>query len=143
MQRRRAGIRLATYRYVENIVRDFNDYPKLIAQREEEVMTPHRPIDENIGGGRASLSPNQVERVVSDLLEDKRLNTLKDEYNAVNSVYERLIDEHKEVVRLLYMTRPRAKTLDGIAIECDYSRRQVIRVKHRFINDVAEKLGLS
>ncbi|PJH58718.1 transcriptional regulator, partial [Salmonella enterica subsp. enterica serovar Typhimurium] len=61
--------------------------------------------------------------------------------NAIIGVYNRLIDEKKEVIKLYYWDKPGQLTWDGVAHETSTSRRTAIRWRKKFIQDIADVLG--
>lgn len=139
----RAGLRVETYTFIEGIIRNYKTYPRWISQRKEEIIAPHKQIDENIGGGRGGSISNTTERAVTALVLDKSLMSLQREYEAVDLAFNTCEEKTKEIIELYYLQRPRTKTWDGVAQEVGYSKKQCQRLRDGFVKFIAEQIGLT
>lgn len=135
-------LRITTFKYLEEIIRRSDDYPKEINLREQEIINPYRISDENIGGGRSDVIANQTERIATKLVTDRRLSNLQREYDAFRKTFDSCDDNVKEIITMAYIDKPRTKTWDGIAVRSGYSRAQCFRYRDAFILAMAEELGL-
>lgn len=75
------------------------------------------------------------------LHEHKRLEKMERNSNAILKVYDNLIDEKKELVKLYYWKRPGELTWEGIAKEIHVSRITAIRWRKAFVYAIAKELG--
>ena len=91
-------MRRNTFKNIEAILRDYPDYDRYIADREESILYPDAIYsDENIGGGRGSRISNPTEQKALTIAEDKRLNTLKTYRDGV----EKVINESDPITNMI------------------------------------------
>ena len=128
---------------LEYILLEYLDYPSYIKQVEEELLNPHTvDVDENIGGGRGSHLSNPTERIALSIVDDKRLNRIQAQQQAVDKVYQESLPKTQEIIREYYWQRPRTKTWDGVAKQVNYSRRQCHNLRNDFFDRLADELGM-
>ncbi|MDT2814347.1 hypothetical protein P7H75_05770 [Vagococcus carniphilus] len=135
-------MRKGTFKYIEQIIEDYDKYDNLIKKREQEIWHPQRETDENIGGGQRPRDFNMVERLASRLVEDERLCRLKDEKDALDRAFRICRPGTDKIIRMWYLDKPRLKTWDGVAKEVNWSRRTCINLRDEFIQSVADELGM-
>lgn len=135
-------LRTGTYKYIESILKSYEDYEKHIKLRELEILTPHTGKDENIGGGRSSLKSDPTARTANKLIQDRKLQTLKDEYQAVQKALGESDAITTRIISIWYFKKPRLITWDGVAKKLHLSRSQCIRKRNAFILMVADELGI-
>lgn len=136
----RSGLRDGTYKSIESILRTYRQYPDWISNRTQEIMYPVVEIDENVGGGRSSQVSNPTEKIVSNLIMDKRLSELYREYNAVNYAFDSCVNDNvKRIIELYYIKR--THNWKGIAELTNYSEKQCQRLRDKFVKSVADYLG--
>jgi len=83
-------VKQGTFKYIEQLLRDYPEMDNYIKQREEELIFPDElAIDQNIGGGRSSFISKPTERMAITITEDKRLQMLIRYKRAID----KLIDE--------------------------------------------------
>jgi len=132
-----------TFKYIEQLLRDYPDMGAYIKKREEALIYPDElELDTNIGGGRSPFISKPTERIAITITEDKRLQEL----SRCKQAIDRLIDEADfitvGVVQMFYFARPRLKTWDGIAQDTGMSERHCRRLRDKFFGLVADELGL-
>lgn len=71
----------------------------------------------------------------------KKIDYLTALTTAIATVYERLPEYKKELVRLKYWVPVQTLTWDGIAQKCYVSRRQAFKYRDEFITSIAHHLG--
>ncbi|GBG94634.1 transcriptional regulator [Ligilactobacillus salitolerans] len=132
------------FAFIREIIEDYPNYEKYIKQREDEIMYRHQEfVDENIGGGKAqNVRDESNEYIVISLSDDKRLNSLKRNYEAVHDCLKNTDEYTQGIIYELYIAENRLYTLNGIADKIGYSRNQVMRKRDAFFEAVAEELGL-
>ncbi len=132
------------FNFIREIVEDYPNYSRYIAQREEEILYRYNEFqDENIGGGKAeNVRDESNEYVAISLAEDKNLNSLKRQQNAISEALAHCGQTTYDIVYELYLRENQQYTLDGIARITHFSRRQVINLRNKFFEDVASRIGL-
>lgn len=135
-------IEQSTFRYVEGILHSFEKYPRMISNRRLEITNPYTETDGNIGGGSGNRISNETERMASRLISDKKLMGLTSRYNAMKETLARADDKTRQIIEIYYIKKPRLVTWEGVAEQVDYSSRQCRRIRDKFIQDLAEELGL-
>ena len=137
-------MRAGTFKYIEQLLRDYPDMGAYIAKREEELIYPcEMELDQNIGGGRSSFISKPTERMAITIIEDKRLRELARCKQAIDKLIDEVDPITAGVIQMFYFAKPRLKTWDGIALDSGLSERQCRRFRDRFFNLVAEELGLT
>lgn len=123
----------------------FNYYKTLkeIKLLEESILHPYREpweVDENTGGGQASFISNPTEATTIRLTRHKQLNYLREIASAIETVYNELPNDYKELVKARYWTN-RSLVWNEIAVQCNVSKRQAIRWRDDIIQATVEVLG--
>lgn len=137
-------MRTGTFKYIEQLLRDYPDMGNYIARREEELIYPDELcIDQNIGGGRSPFISKPTERMAITMVEDKRLRELARCKQAIDKLIDEVDPITAGVIQMFYFAKPRLKTWDGIALDSGLSERQCRRFRDKFFNLVAEELGLT
>ncbi|EKB54480.1 RinA family phage transcriptional regulator [Facklamia hominis] len=135
-------LRSGTYKYIESILRSYHDYEQYIYLREQELLNPHKDCDTNVGGGRGNAISDPTRIKASRLVEDRKVQVLKAEKQAVEKALASVDDVSKEIIVLWYLKKPRLVTWDGVANKVHLSRSQCIRRRDNFISLIADELGL-
>lgn len=133
----------ATFRYLEKILRDYPLTEKYIKNREQELIYKFQEMkDENVGGGRAINKKNDiVERMAIDLATDRRLYNIQRNYEAVEECLKWSKNDVRKVIKAIYFL-PNNKSLEGIASELHTSKSAVIRKRNKFMDNLADKIGI-
>ena len=132
-----------TFKYIEQLLRDYPEMDNYIKQREEELIFPDElAIDQNIGGGRSSFISKPTERMAITITEDKRLQMLIRYKRAIDKLIDEVDPITVGVVQMFYFQKPRLRTWEGIAIDSGLSERQCRRFRDKFFVMMADELGL-
>lgn len=136
-------LKSSTFKYIENEIYSYHETLRHIELLEYELMNRSTTDDENIGAGKNSVrnTSSETERKATALLTDKRIVRLQQKVNAVEKVYNQLLPEKKEVIKLYYWDKPGELTWEGIAKETNTSRATALRWRKQFVEDVARELG--
>lgn len=134
-------IRKVTFRHIEAELYAYHETKKEIVRLRNDILFGSSPVDENVGGGRSSLTSDRVGLTVSRLTSDKRLIALEDIAEAINFVYMRLTEERQKLVQLRYWTKPQLLTWDGVALKLEVSRRTAINWRDEIVYAIAERVG--
>lgn len=135
-------MRRNTFKQIEIILSDYPDYDRYIKQREMEIMTPYAVSDENIGGGKSNLTSSPDEKKAIKLADDRVLNKLREQRDAVDKVMQNVDLKTYQIISLYYFARPRRMTWEGIAQELSYSKRQCQNIRTAVFEKLADELGL-
>jgi len=132
------------FNYIAMIVRDYSTSEMYIHQRERELMNKFQEFrDENVGGGRAQNRKDEsTERMAITLAEDRRLNNLKKNEEAVRKALESSDQITKDIIYELYLRENCILTLEGIAQKAHLSVAAVKKRRIKFFEKVAEEIGL-
>lgn len=134
-------IRKATFKHVESELYSFKDTKKEIQKLRQEIVYGSTSNDENVGAGKNSYrSPGRpTEMIATRLVTDKRLRNLEEIVEAIESVYENLSDEQRDLINLRYWNGKHS--WEHIAEKCNMSERTVYRHRKAIICTIAEKVG--
>ena len=135
-------MRNSTKKYLED---ELFSYPKMhqyINSLREEIVNPWKPQDENIGGGKSNGNVSTVEIKATRLVNDKRLNRMREVKQAIETVYREASIEEKDLLEIYYFKQPRTLTIDGVAQELSVSRRTVFRLRNKILTRFADELGI-
>lgn len=135
-------MRNSTYKYLEAELFEYPSIKKHIESIREEVITPYREVDENVGGGKSNTNVSTVEIAATRLITDRRLIQLEKMKTAIENVYNRCTYTERELIELYYFKKPRLYTPDGIADKLYISRRQFFKLKKAIILSLANELGI-
>lgn len=138
-------LRRKTFQYIESEVYNLHETLKEIELTESEVLHPfdEDPEDPTIvkGANSVRIPGDPTGRTATLLVEHKKLKRMKQVTNAILKVYNSLVDEKKEVIKLYYWDKPGELKWEGVAKETFTSRRTAIRWRNAFIQDIAKELG--
>lgn len=131
-----------TYRYLESEISSFADTQKEYQRRRAELLTDRQEVDEAQSSSKPNTISNPTERYALRLVDDKRLAKLREIIEAIQTVYDASTHEHKQFIEMNYWQKPRARTIDGIAIELGVSPRTLYRMRNEIVYNLAKKLGI-
>lgn len=138
-------LKKATFKHIESELYSYKDTLKEIEFIRNNIMFCKEEIDENVGGGRASLPGKPTETIATKLVTNKHLEQLERIVEAIEDVYYSLPDEYKRLIQLRYWTSRKYKweqkmTWERIANEIHVSERQARRMREEIVQAIAEKL---
>ena len=131
----------AKFNYLIQIIKDYPNVPKYLHEREDEILHPWRDTDSNIGGGRATPSNGQ-ERLLVKLSDDRRLNAIRTQYDAVGKCLASADPDTARIIHELYLKPRITLTVDGVAEKLSESVATVKRKRVAFIESLADELGV-
>jgi RinA family phage transcriptional activator len=134
-------LKKATFKHIESELYSYKDTLKEIEFIRNNIMFCKEEIDENVGGGRASLPGKPTENIATRLATHRRLTKLEEIANAIEKVYVNLPETHQKLIQLRYWTRPQRYTWEGIAEQLHVNRATAFRWRDQIINSIAEVLG--
>ena len=127
--------------HVESELEMYHQTKKDIMLKREEILYPHVPTDANVGGGRSNLPGDPTARKGTALEGDRTLKSLTQIVDVIDYVYSGLDDEKKELVKLMYWTKPKTLTRHGVAIKLNVTVRTVNRWRREIIYAIAALMG--
>lgn len=133
-------LRAGTFKHIESELFAYWDTVKEIARLQEEIIHA-TPDIKNIGGGRSNLPGDPTGTTVVALVSHRRLEQLEKIVDAIQTVYERLPEDKKKLIRLKYWTHPQTLTWDGIARQVPISKRMALYWRDEIVLEIAHRLG--
>ena len=132
--------------YILDLLSDYNNIPKYIKEREDEIRHPIIERDDNVGGGRAQNKPgNPTEQLVITLTDDLRLKKLEKEYQVITDCYNKADPDTQTIVReLCFKDRHhRVYTMEGLFLQhkINVGPSKGYKLRNEFIKDVAKGFG--
>ena len=129
---------------VEAILRDYPDLETYIKNRKQELMIPHREIDDNVGGGKSSKISKPQEQMIITIDADKRLKVLEREKAAVEKCFFESDTDTQIIIKELYFRRYPKYTTEGLSLNhvVNCSIRTIKRMKGAFLRRLASELDI-
>ena len=117
-------------------------YPENKAEYEETVEEIMNQKGENDGQPKGNNIGNPTERLAIKIADDPRLQRIKCEMDAVESVYNTMRPEHQKVIRVRFWSY-RYHNMKYFDMErcTSYADRQMKKIVSVFIREVGKKLG--
>lgn len=130
-----------TRQYVRSRLYKYNEYKKDIQEIRQSIMTPWKESDENIGGGRSSLPVFEVEEKAFKLISNEQLAFRTKFLYVVDTLLAKCNDEVQKIIEMKYFAHE-SNSWVKIASEVGYSEDGCRKIERKFIDSVAEKIGL-
>lgn len=117
---------------------------KLIKRREFEVEWPFREFeDENVGGGRSSVTVNKAEKILEAKEKDNYLQRLYYLRNIRDAVLDVMTEQQKEIYKLRFCTNDYYDWLMvGELLKPQLSRAQIYRKREKLLELLAKEEGI-
>lgn len=131
----------AKFNYLIQIIKDYPNVPKYLHEREDEILHPWRDTDGNIGGGRATPSNGQ-ERLLVKLSDDRRLNAIRTQYDAVGKCLASADPDTFRIINELCLQKHQYLTVDGLAKQMNITPSAIRKRKAKFVEALADELGV-
>lgn len=107
--------------------------------RQLELMD--NPVVDNPGAGQSNLPSDPVNREVTMYLKDDYYNNLSKTIKAIDDVYDKSNDDVKEIFKLKYWDpQVDVETWDDIAQRFHCSRTTILRVRAKYLRDIANRI---
>ncbi|WP_182200106.1 transcriptional regulator [Paraliobacillus salinarum] len=136
-------VKKTTFKHIEAEWYNYHATLKEIANLREEIMYPmqeHEDINIVKGSNSVRQPGDPTQRIATRLTTNKRIKYLQEMVEAVETVYNALPDEYKNLVRIKYWSKSRL-TWEGVALELNVSKRQAMRWRDGIIQATAEVIG--
>lgn len=118
--------------YLKGILQDYPKMDDYYLERKEKLLFH----------GRQSLGASQNQKLLMTISLDRRLLSLERNQKIISLCLENATIETREIIKLLYMTDKTKVNLDLVADKVFLSKRQVIRLRDAFFEELAEHLGI-
>ncbi len=129
------------YKYIESEIRMYHTTLKEYTRRRAELLTDRSEPDDAQSSSKPNVISNPTERYAIRLVEDKRLSRLKEVIDAVEDVYKDASERHVQFIELNYWSRPKALTMDGIALKMNMSVRVLYKMRNEIVYNVSRLMG--
>lgn len=129
------------YKYIESEIRMYHATVKEYNRRRMELLTDRSVPDDAQSSSKPNVISNPTERYATRLIEDKRLTRLKEVMDAVEDVYQSADESHVQFIELNYWSRPKALTIEGIALKMNMSVRALYNVRNEIVYSVSHLMG--
>lgn len=133
-------VRKGVFQHIENELYDYHETRKAIIRLKNDLLYSS-PSHDNNGGGRSNLPSDPTGRTASLMASDKRITEMERIILAIDAVMERLPKEKKDLVTLVYWTRPQLLTWAGIALQLNCNRATAIRWRNEVVRAIAVTRG--
>lgn len=118
--------------YIKGILQDYPKMDDYYLERKEKLLFHNRK----------SLSASQDQKLLMTISLDRRLLSLERNQKIISLCLENASIETRKIIKLLYMTDKKKVNLDLVADQVFLSKRQVIRLRDAFFEELAEHLGI-
>lgn len=118
--------------YIKGILQDYPKMDDYYLERKEKLLFHNRK----------SLSASQDQKLLMTISLDRRLLSLERNQKIISLCLENATLETRKIIKLLYMTDKKKINLDLVADQVFLSKRQVIRLRDAFFEELAEHLGI-
>ncbi|HJE87099.1 hypothetical protein KB236_01865 [Levilactobacillus brevis] len=136
-------MKIETFHFLENILRDYPRSNRIIADYEESLRSPYRDgRDENVGGGRMQNNrDDRVENMAISIATDRTLRNLHLYQETVSRVLGRSDPDTRAIIDLLYFHPANQVNISGVAMRMHMGRTAVSRRRAAFFKMLARELG--
>ena len=131
--------------FIEHVLRDYPKLDSYIKKREEELRIPYKPVDENVGGGRAQNKRSEPElNMLITIDEDRCLRNLRRNKKAVDDALDDSSTDTITIITELYFKKRQEYTIDGLVAngKIYVSRAQAFILRDKFLKKVAQNLEI-
>lgn len=122
--------------YLKGILQDYPKMEDYYLERKEKLLLHNQKTHQ-----RANTDTKDKKLLISISL-DRQLINLERNQRIISLCLENSTEETKIIIKLLYMTNHRKVNLDLVADQVFLSKRQVIRLRDAFFEELAEHLGI-
>ncbi len=122
--------------YLKGILQDYPKMEDYYLERKEKLLLHNQKTHQ-----RANTDTKDKKLLISISL-DRQLINLERNQRIISLCLENSTEEKRKIIKLLYMTNHRKVNLDLVADQVFLSKRQVIRLRDAFFEELAEHLGI-
>ncbi|MDT2659574.1 transcriptional regulator [Enterococcus hulanensis] len=122
--------------YLKGILRDYPNMEDYYLERKEKLLLHNKRTRQ-----QANMDTKNKKLLISISL-DRQLVNLERNQKIITMCLENATAETKEIIELLYMKNNQKVNLDLVADQVFLSKRQVMRLRDAFFEELAEHLGI-
>ncbi|MFR3686634.1 MAG: transcriptional regulator [Enterococcus sp.] len=122
--------------YLKGILKDYPKMEDYYLERKEKLLLHNKKTHQ-----RANTDTKDKKLLISISL-DRQLINLERNQRIISLCLENSTEGTRKIIKLLYMTNHRKVNLDLVADQVFLSKRQVIRLRDAFFEELAEHLGI-
>lgn len=122
--------------YLKGILRDYPNMEDYYLERKEKLLLHNKRTRQ-----QANMDTKNKRLLISISL-DRQLVNLERNQKIITMCLENATAETKEIIELLYMKNNQKVNLDLVADQVFLSKRQVMRLRGAFFEELAEHLGI-
>lgn len=122
--------------YLKGILRDYPNMEDYYLERKEKLLLHNKRTRQ-----QANMDTKNKKLLISISL-DRQLVNLERNQKIISICLENATAETKEIIELLYMKNNQKVNLDLVADQVFLSKRQVMRLRDAFFEELAEHLGI-
>lgn len=122
--------------YLKGILQDYPKMEDYYLERKEKLLWHSKQTQY-----RSNTEAKDKQLLISISL-DRQLINLERNQRIISLCLEKTTEETRKIIELLYMTEHRKINLDLVADQVFLSKRQVIRLRDAFFEELAEHLGI-
>lgn len=89
------------------VLHDYPFYDHYLREMRYSKLYPYRRPDENIGGGKASMSPDGIERTVVTIADDMVMNKMQFQQRVVEETLDKSPEWVGELIEMMYFHKER------------------------------------
>lgn len=122
--------------YLKGILQDYPKMEDYYLERKEKLLLHNKKTHQR------SNTDTKDKKLLISISLDRQLINLERNQRIISLCLENSTEETKKIIKLLYMTNHRKVNLDWVADQVFLSKRQVIRLRDAFFEELAEHLGI-
>ena len=122
--------------YLKGILQDYPKMEDYYLERKEKLLSHNKKTHQR------SNTDTKDKKLLISISLDRQLINLERNQRIISLCLENSTEETKKIIKLLYMTNHRKVNLDLVADQVFLSKRQVIRLRDAFFEELAEHLGI-
>ena len=122
--------------YLKGILQDYPKMEDYYLERKEKLLLHNKKTHQR------SNTDTKDKKLLISISLDRQLINLERNQRIISLCLENSKKKTKKIIKLLYMTNHRKVNLDLVADQVFLSKRQVIRLRDAFFEELAEHLGI-
>lgn len=108
-------MRKSTFNCVRDILKDYNDLPKYIKEREKELRNPYRETDLNADIKGTKARYDSGDNILITIEQDARLARMVEQYEIAKRLLSEADDDTRVIIEELYIRKRPRYTMQGLA----------------------------
>lgn len=130
-------------KYLESLVYEYKKTKREIKLLELDIIDEMDRSANDVEQGSSSVRKitDMTAIKANTLIEDKKLNRMRQVTEAIERVFNGIMEEKQDLIAFYYWEHPNKYTWDGVSIELCMSRSTAIRWRNGFIKELQKELG--